>query len=86
MEFSILIHMERIDENQCQKQLYQEYIELCLIAEKAGFSTIWTGEHHLVFIVTFPKLFNQLAYFSQCTATPALKGSIPSATLSDSKE
>ena len=27
MEFSILIHMERIDENQCQKQLYQEYIE-----------------------------------------------------------
>ena len=46
MEFSILIHMERIDENQCQKQLYQEYIELCLIAEKAGFSTIWTGEHH----------------------------------------
>ena len=42
MEFSILIHMERIDENQCQKQLYQEYIELCLIAEKAGFSTIWT--------------------------------------------
>ena len=44
MEFSILIHMERIDENQCQKQLYQEYIELCLIAEKAGFSTIWTGE------------------------------------------
>ena len=38
--------MERIDENQCQKQLYQEYIELCLLAEKAGFSTIWNGEHH----------------------------------------
>jgi alkanesulfonate monooxygenase SsuD/methylene tetrahydromethanopterin reductase-like flavin-dependent oxidoreductase (luciferase family) len=46
MDFSFFVHMERIDKNQSQKQLYDEYIELCLIAEKGGFSTIWTGEHH----------------------------------------
>ena len=61
MEFSILIHMERIDENQCQKQLYQEYIELCLIAEKAGFSTIWTGEHHGMNFTIAPNPFINLA-------------------------
>jgi alkanesulfonate monooxygenase SsuD/methylene tetrahydromethanopterin reductase-like flavin-dependent oxidoreductase (luciferase family) len=43
MDFSFFVHMERIDKNQSQKQLYDEYIELCLIAEKGGFSTIWTG-------------------------------------------
>ena len=53
--------MERIDENQCQKQLYQEYIELCLLAEKAGFSTIWNGEHHGMNFTIAPNPFINLA-------------------------
>ena len=46
MKFSLFAHMERISREQTQKQLYDEFIELCLLADKSGFSTIWTGEHH----------------------------------------
>lgn len=46
MRFSLFIHMERIDEQQPQNQLYEEMVELCQLADRSGFSTIWTGEHH----------------------------------------
>ena len=46
MDFSFFAHMERIDKNQSQIRLYEEFIELCTIAEKGGFTTIWNGEHH----------------------------------------
>ena len=46
MDFSFFVHMERIDEEQSQKHLYEEFVELCQIADKSGFTTIWTGEHH----------------------------------------
>ena len=29
MEFSLFAHMERIDEEQSQKRLYDEFVELC---------------------------------------------------------
>lgn len=38
--------MERTDANETHKQLYEEFLELCCIADKGGFHTIWTGEHH----------------------------------------
>ena len=46
MKFSLFIHMERLTREQTQEQLYDEFIALCLLADKAGFSTIWTGEYH----------------------------------------
>ena len=46
MEFSLFAHMERIDEEQSQKRLYDEFVELCQIADRSGFKTIWNGEHH----------------------------------------
>lgn len=46
MRFSLFIHMERIDASQSQQQLYEEMIELCQLADRNGFSTVWTGEHH----------------------------------------
>ena len=46
MRFSLFIHMERIDEQQPQGQLYEEMVDLCQLADRSGFSTIWTGEHH----------------------------------------
>ena len=36
MDFSFFVHMERMDKNQSQKQLYDEYIELCLIAGRVS--------------------------------------------------
>ena len=46
MRFSLFIHMERLNEEQSHQQLYEEYIDLCTLADRSGFCTIWTGEHH----------------------------------------
>ncbi len=46
MKFSLFIHAKRVTSDQSQYQLYQEFIELCQIADSGGMHTIWTGEHH----------------------------------------
>lgn len=46
MKFSLFAHMERISPDQDQKQLYDEFIALCKIADRGGMHAIWTGEHH----------------------------------------
>jgi len=46
MKFSLFAHMERISPDQDQKQLYEDFIELCKIADKGGMHAVWTGEHH----------------------------------------
>ena len=38
MKFSLFIHMERLTDEQSQQQLYEEYIDLCLLADQSGFS------------------------------------------------
>lgn len=60
MKFSLFAHMERINREQTQKQLYDEFIELCLLADKSGFSTIWTGEHHAMNFTIAPNPFINL--------------------------
>ena len=61
MNFSLFIQMERIDEEQSQKRLYEEYVELCQIADRSGFKTIWTGEHHGMNFTIAPNPFINLA-------------------------
>jgi len=46
MRFSLFAHMERYEAEQDHRQLYEEFLALCEIADKGGFSAIWTGEHH----------------------------------------
>ena len=46
MKFSLFAHMERLDPNQDMRRLHAEFLELCDMAEDAGFEAIWTGEHH----------------------------------------
>ncbi len=46
MEFSLFAHMERITPDQPHDQLYQEFLDLCRIADDGGMRAIWTGEHH----------------------------------------
>lgn len=46
MKFSLFAHMERISPEEDQKQLYDEFIELCKIADEGGMHAVWTGEHH----------------------------------------
>ncbi|WP_439109694.1 LLM class flavin-dependent oxidoreductase [Lentibacter sp.] len=46
MRFSLFAHMERVSSDQDQKKLYDEFVELCKIADKGGMHAVWTGEHH----------------------------------------
>ncbi|MEL7140457.1 MAG: LLM class flavin-dependent oxidoreductase [Pseudomonadota bacterium] len=46
MDFSLFAHMERLSANQRQETLYDDFIDLCTLADDGGMRAIWTGEHH----------------------------------------
>jgi flavin-dependent trigonelline monooxygenase, oxygenase component len=46
MEFSLFAHMERLTADQPHDVLYQEFLDLCQMADDGGMRAIWTGEHH----------------------------------------
>lgn len=60
MKFSLFAHMERISPDQDQKQLYDEFVELCKIADQGGMHAIWTGEHHGMNFTISPNPFLNL--------------------------
>lgn len=67
MKFSLFIHMERLTPEQSHRQLYEEYIALCKLADRSGFSTIWTGEHHGMNFTIAPNPFINLVDLSHQT-------------------
>ncbi|MFA3920908.1 LLM class flavin-dependent oxidoreductase [Ruegeria hyattellae] len=60
MKFSLFAHMERISPDQEQKQLYDEFIKLCKIADEGGMHAVWTGEHHGMNFTIAPNPFLSL--------------------------
>ncbi len=60
MKFSLFIHMERVSADQDQKQLYDDMLELCRIADDGGMHAIWTGEHHAMNFTISPNPFLNL--------------------------
>ncbi|MEM1078070.1 MAG: LLM class flavin-dependent oxidoreductase [Pseudomonadota bacterium] len=60
MKFSLFVHMERISEDQDQKQLYDEFVALCKIADAGGMHAVWTGEHHGMNFTMAPNPFLNL--------------------------
>lgn len=60
MKFSLFAHMERISPQQDEKQLYEEFVELCKIADKGGMHAVWTGEHHGMNFTISPNPFLNL--------------------------
>ena len=67
MRFSLFIHMERWDDSVSTEQLFAELVELTLLAEEAGFSTVWIGEHHSMEYTISPSPMPQLAYLAAVT-------------------
>lgn len=67
MKFSLFAHMERVDEQQRQKDLYDEFISLCKIADEGGMTTVWTGEHHGMDFTIAPNPFLNLIDISHQT-------------------
>ncbi len=81
MKFSLFVHMERLDASQTHKQLYDEFVQLCEIADQAGMVGIWTGEHHGWIFTIAPNPFVNLADLARRTKTARL-GSAPPSLLS----
>ena len=67
MKFSLFVHMERLDASQDQQRLYDEFIELCEIADRGGMHAIWTGEHHGMDFTIAPNPFINLADLARRT-------------------
>ncbi|MVA58605.1 LLM class flavin-dependent oxidoreductase [Agrobacterium vitis] len=61
MKFSLFVHMERLDASQSHKSLYEEFLQLCEIADKGGMHAIWTGEHHGMDFTIAPNPFVTIA-------------------------
>ena len=61
MKFSLFVHMERLDAEQGQEQLYEEFLALCEIADRGGMHAIWTGEHHGMDFTIAPNPFITIA-------------------------
>jgi alkanesulfonate monooxygenase SsuD/methylene tetrahydromethanopterin reductase-like flavin-dependent oxidoreductase (luciferase family) len=61
MRFSLFVHMERVSDQTSQKQLYDEMIELCQIADRGGMHAVWTGEHHGMDFTIAPNPFINIA-------------------------
>jgi len=67
MKFSLFAHMERLTPDDDQSRLYDEFIELCMMADEAGFEAIWTGEHHGMDFTIAPNPFINLADLARRT-------------------
>lgn len=61
MKFSLFVHMERLDAEQRQEDLYEEFLKLCEIADRGGMHAIWTGEHHGMDFTIAPNPFVTIA-------------------------
>ncbi len=64
--------MERLDSSQNHQSLYDEFIELCLMADRGGMSAIWTGEHHGMDFTIAPNPFINLADLARRTTNVRL--------------
>lgn len=72
MKFSLFVHMERLDASQNHKQLYEEFVQLCEIADRGGMHAIWTGEHHGMDFTIAPNPFVNLADLARRTKNARL--------------
>lgn len=67
MKFSLFAHMEHLSGDKDHLRLYDEFLELCQMADDAGFETIWTGEHHGMDFTIAPNPFINLADLARRT-------------------
>lgn len=68
MKFSLFIHMERLTAEEDQSRLYDQFIELCEMADTAKFDAIWTGEHHGMDFTISPNPFIMLTDLARRTS------------------
>lgn len=61
MKFSLFLHIERYDEQHSHRELFEELVALCDLAEAGGFDKVWIGEHHAMEYTAVPNPLPLLA-------------------------
>ncbi|KQM70823.1 LLM class flavin-dependent oxidoreductase [Sphingomonas sp. Leaf20] len=67
MKFSLFLHMERYDEAISHRQLYEDLLALCDLAEEGGLHKVWIGEHHSMEYTISPNPIPLLAAVAERT-------------------
>jgi len=72
MQFSLFAHMERVADDQPHEVLYQQFVDLCRMADDGGMQTIWTGEHHGMEFTITPNPFLSIVDLARVTRSVRL--------------
>lgn len=72
MQFSLFAHMERITDDQSHEVLYEQFLDLCRMADEGGMRTIWTGEHHGMEFTITPNPFLTIVDVARITRSVRL--------------
>ena len=67
MKFSLFVHMERLTPDQDSQSLYEEFCQLCEIADRGRMAAVWIGEHHAMEFTIAPNPFINLADLARRT-------------------
>jgi alkanesulfonate monooxygenase SsuD/methylene tetrahydromethanopterin reductase-like flavin-dependent oxidoreductase (luciferase family) len=67
MKLSLFAHMERTDPSTPHAVLYEEFVDLCTLADEAGMHAVWTGEHHGMDFTITPNPFITLTDLARRT-------------------
>lgn len=70
MKLSLFVHMERPwsdDRQPSYRQAYDDFLELCLLADQGRMAKVWTGEHHGMDFTIAPNPFLNLVDLARRT-------------------
>ncbi len=67
MRFSLFAHMIQVEETPKYPALYEDFMQLCELADNSGMHAIWTGEHHCMNFTISPNPFIIIADLARRT-------------------
>lgn len=67
MRFSLFAHMIQISGAPRYGELYEDFIQLCRLADSGGMHAVWTGEHHCMNFTISPNPFIVIADLARQT-------------------
>ena len=69
MQFAISLNMERTTPEEDMREVVRHHIELLRMAERAGFHSAWSAEHHTIELTVAPNPFSLLIFWGQHSST-----------------
>ncbi len=67
MKFALSLHLERSSPDMPMTEVTRNMLELAQIADRGGFETLWTAEHHTIEFTIAPNPFSVLTWLAQHT-------------------